>query len=473
MDLSIDWCPVCRILYLTRPQVSVGHHTAANEGRVYQKCPLNTFDDFSGCKGFVWRDDLSPPPWGPMASSMSSSTSTTPTTTPSRAAVTHCVSLVCTASAKPFSCRISSHNNRPTIPKITFPFAANQQALAPPAFAGPYATMIPQEYAHKIMQGDFGVTPSNRLQTEAYRLESQTMIKVKYWVEDTLPAITFSVPVNHFPWFHPKTCTTITTRLQSIHLSCENYEVLDTVLNPLETTAEADDEWIMMGSATKVKANMTLYLRCPGVTLCPGLRPTTPRKRVLSQSGLSSPSSSYRIPDTPTPAKRSRLVTPPSSPSNTNGTWNSSPFSMVASSSSATPPPSSVSTPFTPKQVAASSDSSSILNSHSSGSTISLNTPLGKLAPFPLAFASDMDAAFRRIDGLPKDWHAKEHFDNVLGHLGFTFVPSTYSDNLNAWKNASLKETIMRAVACGHNSGGEWAPILKEHRRLKAGKTSF
>jgi hypothetical protein len=80
-----------------------------------------------------------------------------------------------------------------------------------------------------------------------------------------------------------------------------------------------------------------------------------------------------------------------------------------------------------------------------------------------------MDAAFRQIDALPKTWSAKRHFEDILGVLGLSFVPSTYSENLSAWKNDSLKEVIAQAVVCGHNRGGEWGPILKEHRARSKG----
>jgi hypothetical protein len=173
--------------------------------------------------------------------------------------------------------------------------------------------MIPPDYAHKILNNNFTVASSStRLQTEAYRMESQTMIKIKYWVkvfitslhtsqahylhsQNDQSAITFFVPVPNYPWFHPKACTTITSRLSVLDLSCDNYEILDVVANPLETTSEDEDEWVMTGSATKVKPNMTLYLRSPGVDCCLGLRPTTPRKRALSEGEESFTSHSPRF----------------------------------------------------------------------------------------------------------------------------------------------------------------------------------
>ncbi|KAJ7020692.1 hypothetical protein C8F04DRAFT_1087737 [Mycena alexandri] len=444
MELSTDFCPVCQILYLTLPTPSTGHHTPGNKKRVYQKCPLNSFNDNSECRGFVWRDDLSPPPWGTISSM-------TPATTPTRPNSVRCVSALCAGSSKgrpgnshcaqlfckecclssSVQCRLSVHNNRPIIPSLTYD--SPTLPLAPPAFAGPYARMIPPDYAHKIVHNNFTVASSStRLQTEAYRMESQTMIKVKYWVKNDQSALTFSVPVANYPWFHPKACTTITSRLSALGLSCDHYEILDAVLNPLETTSEDDDEWINIGSATKVKANMTLYLRAPGVDRCLGLRPTMPHKRVLSQGEDSFTSGP---PKTPSPAKRARREPSPSTPntndSDQNATPSSSPFPMITSS---------LTTPLSP------------------------TTPRGKYAPFPLAFACDMDAAFRQIGDLPKDWPARRHFEDVLGVLGLKFVPSTYSDNLSAWKDDSLKADIARAVARGHKGGGEWGPILKEHR---------
>ncbi|KAF8205738.1 hypothetical protein K438DRAFT_1818422 [Mycena galopus ATCC 62051] len=239
----------------------------------------------------------------------------TPTTTPTRANTARCFSTVCAASTKgragnhnctqlfckecclssSVQCRLMVHNSRPYIPPLSFGSLATTQLLAPPAFDGPYGQMISPEYAHKILNNNFTVASTNHLQTEAYRMESQTMIKVKYWVKSDLPAITFSVPVPNYPWFHPKTCPTITTRLSSLNISCDSYEILDTTLNPLESTSTDTDKWVTTGSATKVKADMTLYLRSPGVETCPGLRPATPRKRILSQSDNCSPPDSPKF----------------------------------------------------------------------------------------------------------------------------------------------------------------------------------
>ncbi|KAJ7481126.1 hypothetical protein B0H11DRAFT_2233038 [Mycena galericulata] len=314
-------------------------------------------------------------------------------------------------------CRISAHNPPPS--SIA---TSSGGAVAPPQFAGPYGKMISPDYAFKIAMRDHLVVPSTRMQTEAYRMEAQITIKAKYWVTNVKGPITFSAPVPNYPWWHPKDCITITDRL---NLPCEAYERLDTTDHLLATTSEESDEWITSRGPIKVKPDMTLYLREPGVDTCLGLRPL--RKRVLSDPQESGPSSS-----TPSPSKRGRTSQIITDVDNSDD-------------EQVTLPP--------------SSRSPSLTHQSSSSSLLQPDTPHGKRSPFPLAFAVDMDAGFRQAKELLKDGKsAKQQFDTVFGFLDIPFKSSTYSNNWKAWK--ASPDAVAKAVALGHHPGGEWAPIV-------------
>ncbi|KAJ6463216.1 hypothetical protein C8R47DRAFT_1326999 [Mycena vitilis] len=317
-------------------------------------------------------------------------------------------------------------------------------AGAPDLFAGPFAKMIPPAYHQKILNNDFAVTSSTRLQVEAYRMETQHMIKVKYWVQDHLNALIFSVAVTTFPWFHPNDSPTITNRLTTFNSTCETYDILDTAFYSLQNTTKDTDEWVTTSSATKVKPDVTLLLRVPGVTYCVGLRPS--RKRALSQPEYErgsadhrrSPSADDHPPispnSTPSPTKRLR----PQRSTETLRSDNDHDSDLELQNEH----------PGTPTARRVLQILNAVLSSdsaHPSSSTSFLgpDTPRGRRSAFPLAFASDMDAGFRQISDLPADWSAQRHFEDVFGVLGLSFVASTYSENLKAWLNSDPERNIV------------------------------
>jgi hypothetical protein len=201
--LSDDVCPECEETFLILPTPSVGFHTVDNKGRVYQnvgpakslftlvylpalQCPRHTFENKSPCPFFRWRDDLSPPPWGNIMPS--------PPSTPRKKTISAgCVSARCLFTPKPrashkrcsqqfckecclatsVQCRVITHNENST-PSLS------SSGLVP---AESFARMIPPEYGIKIAQNSFDVSPSSRMQSEAYRMESKHTITVKYWAE--------------------------------------------------------------------------------------------------------------------------------------------------------------------------------------------------------------------------------------------------------------------------------------------------
>ncbi|KAJ7734008.1 hypothetical protein DFH07DRAFT_989162 [Mycena maculata] len=96
-------CPCCGSA-ITQPRPSEGHHTPSNEGRYYQKCIWNNFNEDPNrnpCRFFNWRDDIpreqpqrQPQPQSmylplAFASAPASTPTPTPTSTPISARFTH------------------------------------------------------------------------------------------------------------------------------------------------------------------------------------------------------------------------------------------------------------------------------------------------------------------------------------------------------------------------------------------------
>ncbi|KAJ7018048.1 hypothetical protein C8F04DRAFT_1278324 [Mycena alexandri] len=283
-------------------------------------------------------------------------------------------------------CQVSTHNQPlptpSTLAALSFPATA--------ASAGPYARMIAPEYAAKIAQKDFTLAPSTRVQTEAYRMETTNLIKVKYWVNDNDRAQIFSVPVPAFPYFHPKDCETITTKLG---ISCVSYDILDVTPHLLETTLEEEDEWITTSTATLVKPNTTLYMRLPTVQHCLGLRT---RKRAISEVP-DSPTQSL-APATPSPTKRLRS-TPIAEEYGfqSDDTAFSSPNRVSVASSSSLP--------------------------------LTLNSPRGKRTAFPLAHSQE-NLTHARLKNI------------ISAHTGKPFVGAAGPRNINTAVRKILQEKI-------------------------------
>ncbi|KAF8208623.1 hypothetical protein K438DRAFT_1812604 [Mycena galopus ATCC 62051] len=427
-NLSNDICPECEVNYLTRPIPSVGFHTAEHEHRVYQKCPGHIFKAGSQCQFFRWRDDLSPPPWGNIMSTPSKKKQATP-----------CTSLRCSSAPKArgshqkcsqgfckecclgtsVQCTVLTHNTPASGPSALEVVPAQS-----------FARMIPLEYGIKIAQGVFTVSPSARMQTEAYRMEAKHTITIKFWAEDNKRPIVFVVPTPGYPHFHPKDCAPITTKIGQ---PLTTYEILNIATNPLDTTPEEEDEWITTSTPTLVKPNMTLYMRAPGVETCLGLRS---RKRALSAAPEPPYSPSPSPSNTPSPTKRTRtnkvlddeedddvIILPPS------------PSPLRFSSSTLRP-------------------------------AVQPEMPLGKRTPFPLAYTCDMDALFRKVNMLPSQWTAEQKFNDVFSHLNMEYNSSTYSNSWNAWKRCP-PDVLAKAITCQHRPGGEWGPIVTAFRSKK------
>ncbi|KAJ7498857.1 hypothetical protein FB451DRAFT_1427210 [Mycena latifolia] len=401
--LPSDLCPVCQQVALTAPTPCIGHHTPANEGRVFQKCPRNTFRPDTPCPGYLWRDDLSPFPWGnaeapPMTPGSASRKGSggycqNPTcsmlqrSTHARAVNVQCVQQFCQQCcvATPRHCRVSSHN-QPLIASpsssfatsppslsfdITSPYSARISPSHPISHASRYARMIAPDVAQKLLNHDFSLSPSNRGQKEAYRLEAACMITVKWWLQD---------------------CSAITTRVGD---SCNTYEYLQ-LEQAIEFTLEIDDCWILTPSAIKVKPAMILYLRSPGVKLCFGLRIQALRKnkkRALSAASLDTPT---------TPTKKLFFA---------------------------------------------------------EARPLGLARLAQRQPPTKDSKATKTKSCFKRMASMRGSVDT-----NFLAVFGTEYHSSTYSHHHKAWR-CTEKPGLAAAIRAGRHLGGEWAPIANTFRR--------
>ncbi|KAJ7117822.1 hypothetical protein C8R44DRAFT_879357 [Mycena epipterygia] len=487
-----DLCPVCGLYPLTRPAASTGFHNMEHIHRVYQKCRMYAHQNISlQCSGFIWRDDLSPAPWGPIASPGNSRARTTPipcisascaTSRKPRAAARKCTQLFCKdcCTATSTRCAIAAHNR-------TFAVAsplplAQPSRLVPPAFAGPYGRTIDPTVMFKLEQNDFGVAPRGRMQTQEYHLQNQKKITVIYWAKNNELPIHFSIAVgSNFPYFHPQDAEVMTIKLGRV---VTMYEYLQTNNQSLEFTLEEDDQWIATTNGVRVKADSTWYLRDPDVTTCLGLR-ATPRKRSLSNTPAGPPPSPS-VADTPSPTKRPRTEPDSRNPvividedeDDEDDGRSPIPFALTALQASSFPFPIVVSNsipslprpqpPAIPRPLCrphtADMDARFFAASAIANPTFAPQMPQSKRIEFPLAYACDMDARFHVALRLGDSSTALERFQTAFGYLDLKFHSSTFSDSWIAWR-ATPPEVLARAVASGYGPGGEWSLILKAWRK--------
>jgi hypothetical protein len=150
------------------------------------QCPGHIFKAGSQCQSFRWRDDLSPLPWGNVMSTPTKKKQAIPCTSPRcssapkpRGSHQKCSQGFCKECCLGTSaqCTVLTHNTPTSGPSST----ASPALEALPARS--FTKMIPPEYGLKIAQNVFTVSPSTRMQTEAYHMEAKHTITIKYWAE--------------------------------------------------------------------------------------------------------------------------------------------------------------------------------------------------------------------------------------------------------------------------------------------------
>ncbi|KAK7052367.1 hypothetical protein R3P38DRAFT_3172681 [Favolaschia claudopus] len=445
-------CPSCGLAQLTKPAICKGYYTEANVERIFQhfwifqyQCQLHTFEKDSLCKYFRWRPDLEARPSLALSGSpAASSRLSTPSASPIKQ--TACISPACQVSKRPRSanaqcswhfcrecclgtgqhCSVSAHNS--SSPARTDPSAI---------FAGPYGRMITPDYAMKLITKDFVRTPSPS-NAVAYRHALRTTINVKLWTNDTSNAVCFSlsIPSDVFPLFHPKDFDEITTTLG---YPLEMYAILSTPTHMLSNTAEEEDEWVVKRIATKVSADSTVHIRLPSVRHCLRLRDA---KR--ANEGQSSTTAS--------PAKKLRVT---SSRELTQSLADER--DVVAQSRPHSPSPSPE--PYSPPPSPTPSRSPGLI----------LNLPrvqVSEALSFPLAYACDMNALFKKYDGLTEG-NASQKFKAIFGPLGLEFKSSTFSDSFRAWKYGS-HELLSSAINAAYTPAGAWGPIVTAYKKSRS-----
>lgn len=179
------------------------------------QCPRHNFRPDTPCPGFVWRNDLSPYPWGSVVPVL---------TTPGRAGGGFCENPECSylnnsTHARPnnvkctqlyckecclkssLHCRVSVHNrlgqstapDSPLFPRIS---PSNPLSNTPLQ----YAKMISPVLAEKLLRHDFSLSPFNSSQKDAYRMEAASLITVKWWSKVCLKnSLTSKILFNFSP----------------------------------------------------------------------------------------------------------------------------------------------------------------------------------------------------------------------------------------------------------------------------------
>ncbi|KAJ6561102.1 hypothetical protein DFH09DRAFT_1083080 [Mycena vulgaris] len=372
-----DLCPDCLIYPLTRATVATSFHTPEHNGRYYQKV-------------------------------LGGGTTSVPTP----GATTHLLPLLIPEACigHLMSCaKIRNVLLSHTAPKQDLetcnalscflespPSSSSSPHISPshPTSYGPYGRMVAPNVANKLRNHDFSLSPSHRGQKEAYRMEASYMINIRWWAKDyELPAL-MAVPAPGFPWWHPKESQAVRERVQ---LPCEVYEYLE-LTTSIEFTLEEDDRWILTPGPIRVKPDCTLYLRSPGVTVCPGLRAQPQKKHPLSRDAPVTPTpKDIKNKSLPEPAQKRRQV-----------------IELSDSEDDLDLPPQPV---FSLSQSA-----------------------------WPLMYACDMDLGFKQMVAL--DGKPSIHFKDVFGS---DWHSSTYSDNVPAWRGAP-KPFLAAAIRAGHSS---------------------
>lgn len=83
-------------------------------------------------------------------------------------------------------------------------------------------------------------------------------------------------------------------------------------------------------------------------------------------------------------------------------------------------------------------------------------------AKFPLDFACEMDKGFRAM--ISETGKIPARFFQAFG---LEWHSSTYYTHHGVWSSMD-GEALAYAVRCGHNTGGDWAALVRRHTKGKA-----
>ncbi|KAJ6468769.1 hypothetical protein C8R45DRAFT_1017531, partial [Mycena sanguinolenta] len=441
--LTSDLCPVCRTQYLQFPKESTGYHCPANQGRIYQACGNNDFEDNRGCSGFIWCSPREPGQIDNMHPTRPSSPTFSQDQTDGRLALTpsprrkaslpcsnHCGQPGNATCVRKFCrdcclqtnvrCPAPRHNSQPppvehipghlTAPaNQAIPLSQPDQLVAHPEqpfiTPRPYAKPISPTYAAKLQRGDFTVaTVYDRAQAESYRIMAERQFKCYWFTKDNEPPKIFMCTIPNPPanFFHPKDDPAITTVVGKEH--CNPYTVL------------LDHDWVTTSTAQCVRPGDILCFRSLDVTVCVG-GPFA--KRRLSGGSEASPSKISR---------------------------HSSPDSISANRRKST----------ATQVIDVSSD-----EDERPASSSQINASPTKKS-FPSKWACDMNQGFVAMDNSTTKGTVLEKYAIIF--VGYAdFVSSTYYKHKSAWEiiqgDEAKKAQLDKAIKIGRSPGGEWKPF--------------
>ncbi|KAJ6510474.1 hypothetical protein C8R45DRAFT_964213, partial [Mycena sanguinolenta] len=274
--LTSDLRPVCRTQqYLQFPKVSTRYYCPANQGRIYQACGNNDFEDNYGCSGFIWCSPREPRqidnmhPTRPPSSTFSQDQTDgglalmpSPRLKASLPCSNHC-GQPGNATCVRKLCRHCCLQTNTAPANQAIPLSQPDQLVAhseqPFITPWPYAKPISPTYAAKLQHGDFTVaTVYDRAQAESYQIMAERQFKCYWFTKDNEPPKIFMCIIPNPPanFFHPKDDPTITTVVGKEH--CNPYTVL------------LDHDWVTTSTAQRVRLGDVLCFRLLDVTVCVG-----------------------------------------------------------------------------------------------------------------------------------------------------------------------------------------------------------
>ncbi|KAJ7455278.1 hypothetical protein B0H11DRAFT_2244565 [Mycena galericulata] len=295
-----------------------------------------------------------------------------------------------------------------------------------------YAQAISPDYAAKISQNNAAQTESGARAVEKNDMhtEIQQKLTVFWFLSDDKPPEEYEVACTTRPFWHPKNDKTIIKMVGAEN--CETYGYHN------------GTSWKITSLPQELKpGTTTIHLRSPHVRNCdfgqqsPFIE-TSPRKRHGSM---------ISVEDSPT--KRPRHIG--SSSSDVYDDFDRRSPNRDSLPPSSPPPPSSpILGPFTAPVTP----------------LLSLaDAPPGSRKPWPLMYACDMAAGFRKVislqgTGAPDGTHFKTDTAFQVAFPDHRYYSSTYNDNMRVWVWARDQVfPLKKAVDAGRTQAGRWSEL--------------
>ncbi|KAJ7843562.1 hypothetical protein B0H14DRAFT_2585701 [Mycena olivaceomarginata] len=419
------------------------------------------------CAGFYWRDDIPPGPLqlsgssSPSPSTMarqmdnipidnvfssrreelpipSFSLSTSAPSTPvssehsgrSRAPKQPCCSgLHCSAPKhnepiSPVLNSVTAVSRAPATPPIPGLALATTTTHVPFTYNRALGRQVDSSYALKNQHGEHELASGDRFQRELYRKSHVNAVNILLWLHDGQYGLPLTINIATFPWFHPKDCDVIVSLTAPDPCAFFRY------------WNKEQGDWVTSDAPIELHdSKSTIFLRLAHITNCvggpskqtdPNSTPTLEVHFWLQDKWIHT-DGPIEIQDQLTPLYL-RLLD-------------------VTECMGGPRPKRRLSLATTPSPIRVQNDIESLM-----GHSASI-PPLSSQPRFPLQYACDMDAGFRKMADKSGDNRAK-----FFAAFQATWARSTYHKHRLVWE-AIDPEDLDRAIQSGRKPGGEWGPL--------------